>query len=144
MFMTKITINSVDKSFLTWSDFGTFLVERLGENAFTELSYKFSDKITAGVMLPYEKTELGNEGKTFTIKRYHNTSENSREFQLYLLDSSEFRAAESILLENNITITMATEPSDEITFEALQGNSDFIDVDDPYTFVRGLPPPTGV
>jgi len=129
MVLTKVTFTSVEMDFPNFDEFMNYNYHVLGHDKFMELAYIFSDPIIEGTMLPYEKVRWADDGKSGFIQRYHESSLQSKDFQLKLINSPSFVELQQLLGEFQISVSIESGPSDEIDLN--NGNVDFIDIDSP-------------
>jgi hypothetical protein len=134
MVLTKLTVTSAEMDFPSFSEFMNYCYYVLGHDKFMEIAYLFSDAVIAGVMFPYEKIYWDNNGKGGFLQRYHESSLESKNFQLALTKCSSFIELQHLLGEFHISLSLEMLPSDEL--DLTNGNLEFIDIRNPGTLLR--------
>jgi len=129
MVLTKVTFTSVEMDFPNFDEFMNYNYHVIGHDKFMELAYLFSDPIIEGTMYPYEKIRWSDDGKSGFIQRYHESSLQSKDFQIKLTKSPVFVELQQLLGEFQISVSIESGPSDEIDLN--NGNLDFIDINSP-------------
>jgi len=134
MVLTKLTFTSSNMDFPSHDEFMNYCYYVLGHDKFMEIAYLFTDAIIAEIMLPYEKTTWDQDSKSGATHRYHESSLQSKEFQLKLTKLSEFVELQHVLGKEGISVSIEMLPSDELDLNP--SSVYFIDINDPGTLVR--------
>ena len=134
MVLTKVTFTSVEMDFPNFDEFMNYNYHILGHDKFMELAYVFSDPIIEGTMLPYEKVRWADDGKSGFVQRYHESSLQSKDFQLKLTKLPAFVELQHLLGQVQISVSIESSPSDEMDLN--NGNLEFIDITSPSVLKR--------